>query len=130
MQLTYLTGVINQQTDYVKNQSGSDLPLGMLVQPLTADYLDRAYLYSWVGVDNGCFSEVGRRKFRLPAYLKLIERAMDKAGSDYMLFATAPDEPFDWEATLRKSIPVLSKITSLGTDYYNIASICLQDGAT
>lgn len=155
MRLAYLTGKITEDTDNAKNLYSDDLPLGVLVQPLTASYLNKARLYDWVGIDNGCFTEAGRHTFRMNNYLRLIRQAMEVTRLDHMLFATAPDVPFDWEATLEKSVPVLPLITAIGNEFqqrneppvspekaaamarmgydspwHNIAAICVQDGAT
>jgi hypothetical protein len=131
----YLSGVRNASTDIVVNDN-DEVPLGLLIQPLTENYLRPwansqghlvgAGVYSWAGIDNGCFTEVGRAKFRLDKYLDLSRRALDIWG-DNLLFVTAPDEPFDWEGTLRKSLPVLPAIREACPDR---AALVLQDGAT
>lgn len=126
--MLYLTGVINEHTDSWKNYHDSTLPLGVLIQPLTASYIERASAYGWVGIDNGCFSEVGRRKFKLHSYFDMIVQTIDKVGSDCVLFSTAPDVPFDWQATLAKSLPVLPQIRKLHP--YAMAAIVAQNGAT
>ena len=133
--VVYLSGVRNATTDAVVSDN-YDVPLGLLVQPLTEDYLSpQKYgrehatgggAYAWAGIDNGCFTAVGRAKFRLRDYLSLAERALHLWG-DGLLFVTAPDEPFDWEGTLRKSLPVLPAIREVCPDR---AALVLQDGAT
>lgn len=114
------------------------LPLGILIQPLTGglgldpryarDYIvDGHKYYRWAGIDNGCFTEAGRRAFNLDAYLRMIDRTLD-AFTDHgaVLFATARDVPFDWHGTLRMSLPMLPLIRRVGAP----AALVLQDGAT
>lgn len=121
----YLTGVRNGTTDELASYHDTDLPLGLLAQPLTRNYLRYQHLYAWVGIDNGCFTKVGQARFSLPAYLSMIEEGLDRFG-DSLLFATAPDVAFDWSATLEKSLPVLPQIRRAGAP----AALVLQDGAT
>lgn len=125
MSVIYLSGVRNQITDELAIYYGRELPLGLLVQPLTRQYLKNASMYSWVGIDNGCFSEVGRRRFLLDRYLDMIREAL-ACCHDEVSFATAPDVVSDWPETLRRSRPVLPKIRDTGCP----AAIVLQDGAT
>ncbi len=127
--ILYLSGVRNELTDSLVNYHSNDLPLGLLVQPLTVSYLEKAHLYHWCGIDNGCFSSPQR--FSLKSYLKLISDCFRKFG-DNTLFATAPDV-FDittgkgnWQATIAKSLPVLPQIRQRGVP----AAIVAQDGAT
>ncbi|HEY2427949.1 MAG TPA: hypothetical protein VGI06_03385 [Acidimicrobiales bacterium] len=123
----YLTGYIDDHTDRWKHYHDDLLPLGMLVQPKThrEGYLRRAGLYKWVAIDNGRFTEAGRRLFRPNEYDRLIREGLQQAG-DYLLFATAPDEPFDWHATLSMSRPWLRRIRGLGAT----AALCAQEGMT
>ena len=121
----YLTGVRNEYTDGLASYHDSELPLGILVQPLTRGYLRYQHLYAWCGIDNGRFTEVGRRRFRLDDYLDMTREAVDRFG-DGLLFATAPDVPFDWHGTLRESLPVLPLLRRAGAP----AAIVLQDGAS
>jgi len=105
-----------------------ELGIGLLVTPATARYLEGGRRYRWGAVDNGCFTAAGRKIFDrigLAGYLRLVDRALD-TWEDNMLFATAPDVPFDWRATRRKSLPVLPQIRALGSP----SAIVLQDGAT
>jgi hypothetical protein len=91
------------------------------------DYLaDGADYYQWCAIDNGCFTEAGQRAFNLDNYLGMIDRALETFGEDYLLFATAQDVAFDWEGTLRKSLPVLPLIRRVGAP----AALVVQDGAT
>lgn len=102
------------------------IPLGILVQPLTGRYLDDgADYYEYCGIDNGCFTEIGQQRYNEAKYLALIDRGLETFG-DGLLFATAQDVAFDWEGTLRKSLPVLPKIRAVGAP----AALVLQDGAT
>ncbi len=124
--VTYLTGVRTPELDRFAGIEGRDLPLGLLLQPCTRRYMEdgRAY-YSYVAIDNGCFSEEGRARFNLDGYLAMVREAFDLWG-DYVLFATAEDVPMDWRATLRKSLPVLPKLRMAGVP----AALVVQDGAT
>lgn len=130
----YLSGARTRRLDQVAryhktiaNSFDESLPLGVLVQPLTRSYLDDApESYQWCGVDNGCFTEIGQRKFRLDEYLFMIDEALDAFGEDYVLFATAQDVAFDWEGTLRRSLPTLPLIRRVGAP----AALVVQDGAT
>jgi hypothetical protein len=121
----YLTGYIDGHTGRLKDYHDSILPLGMLVQPKThrEGYLLRAGLYGWVAIDNGRFTEAGRRLFRPAEYDRMIVEGLERAG-DHLLFATAPDEPFDWGQTLRLSRPWLRRIRRLGSP----AALCAQEG--
>lgn len=123
----YLTGYIDEHTDRWKHHNGDILPLGMIVQPKThrEGYLGRAGLYTWVAIDNGRFTEAGRRQFRPAEYDRLIGEGLERAG-DHLLFATAPDEPFDWAETLRLSRPWLRRIRRMGCP----AALCAQEGMT
>jgi hypothetical protein len=121
----YLTGVRNGTTDELASYHDTDLPLGLLAQPLTRNYLRYQHLYAWVGIDNGCFTKVGQARFSLPQYLSMIDEGLERFG-DNLLFATAPDVAFDWQGTLEKSLPVLPQIRRAGAP----AALVLQDGAT
>lgn len=123
----YLTGYIDMHTDRLKNYHDSILPLGIIVQPKThrEGYLDKAGLYTWVAIDNGRFTEAGRRLFRTAEYDRLIAEGLEQAG-DHLLFATAPDVPFDWAETLRLSRPWLRRIRRMGCP----AALCAQEGMT
>ena len=61
----YLTGFTDDHTDRWKYYHDDLLPLGMIVQPKThrEGHLRRAGLYRWVAIDNGRFTEAGRRLF-------------------------------------------------------------------
>jgi hypothetical protein len=123
----YLTGYIDDYTDHLKNYHADILPMGMIVQPKThrEGYLRRAGLYTWVAIDNGRFTEAGRRLFRPAEYDRLIGEGLERAG-DQLLFATAPDVPFDWQETLRLSRPWLRRIRRMGCP----AALCAQEGMT
>lgn len=125
----YLTGVRTDETDAVANlwDGPESCPLGLLVQPLTAEkgYLDDSPPYDWVAIDNGAFTEIGQKRFNETSYLSLIEKSLAIWG-DGVLFATAPDVAFKWQETLDKSLPFLPKIRRLGVP----AALVLQNGAT
>jgi len=123
----YLTRLINGRTDRLKNYHDDLLPLGVLVQPKTyrEGYLDRAGLYKWAAIDNGRFTEAGRRLFRPAEYDRMIGVGLERAG-DHLLFAVAPDVPFDWAETLRLSRPWLRRIRLMGCP----AALCAQEGMT
>lgn len=123
----YLTGYIDDHTDRLKNYHDDILPLGMIVQPKSfrEGYLSKAGLYGWVAIDNGRFTEAGRRLFRHDEYDRLIGEGLGRAG-DHLLFATAPDVPFDWAETLRLSRPWLDRIRGLGAP----AALVAQEGMT
>ena len=99
----------------------------MIVQPKTfrEGYLDRAGLYKWVAIDNGRFTEAGRRLFRPAEYDRMIGEGLERAG-DHLLFAMAPDVPFDWAETLRLSRPWLRRIRRMGCP----VALCAQEGMT
>ena len=78
-----------------------------------------------MAIDNGRFTEAGRRLFRPAEYDRLIGEGLERAG-DHLLFATAPDEPFDWAETLRLSRPWLRRIRRMGCP----AALCAQEGMT
>ena len=123
----YLTGYIDDHTDRWKNYHDSILPLGMIVQPKThrEGYLGRAGLYKWVAIDNGRFTEAGRRLFCPEEYTRMIREGLELAG-DNLLFATAPDVPFDWHAPLKLSRPWLGRIRGFGA----AAALVAQEGMT
>jgi hypothetical protein len=123
----FLTGYIDEHTDRLKNYDDDLLPLGMIVQPKTyrEGYLRRAGLYTWVAIDNGRFTEAGRRLFRPSEYDRLIKDGLERAG-DHLLFATAPDVPFDWQETVRLSRPWLRRIRRMNCP----AALCAQEGMT
>ena len=123
----YLTGYVDYHTDRWKHYHDDLLPLGMIVQPKTyrEGYLGRAGLYKWVAIDNGRFTEAGRRLFVPREYDRLVGEGLERAG-DHLLFATAPDEPFDWDGTLRLSRPWLQRIRRMGCP----AALCAQEGMT
>lgn len=125
MSVVYLSGVRNETTDGLATYFADKLPLGLLVQPLTRAYLENASMYSWIGIDNGCFSEVGRRRFSPTGYIEMIRDAMARH-HDQVVFATAPDVVSDWPETLRRSRPFLPRIRETGCP----AALVLQDGAT
>lgn len=121
--IAYLSGVRCPELDAMACNEGDYgiLPaLGVLVQPLTTSYLnDAASYYELCGIDNGCFTETGRRKFSMSSYERLAKTALDK-------FGPAPDTPFDWAKTLESSLPTLQVIRSWDCP----AAIVWQDGAT
>jgi hypothetical protein len=123
----YLNGYIDDHTDRWKNYHDDFLPLGMIVQPKSyrEGYLRRAGLYKWIAIDNGRFTEAGRRLFWPEEYTRMIRAGLEVAG-DYLLFATAPDVPFDWHATLRLSRPWLDRILRMGCP----VALCAQEGMT
>jgi hypothetical protein len=129
-ELSYLTGVITEATDRVVRTHDTEVPLGLMVTPATGHYR-HATRYPLVGIDNGCFTAAGRRRFTPDGYLALIEDCAKRWG-DYCTFATAPDVVGDWQATLRASLPFLPRIrqAAAAADVYGIAAIVLQDGAT
>ncbi len=127
--IRYLSGVRHPELDAYAASGGEygvRPPLGVLVQPLTAGYLrDAARYYDYCGIDNGCFTETGRARFTMAGYERLVKRGLAEYGPD-LLFATAPDVPFDWAGTLRASLPTLQTIRRWGCP----AALVWQDGAT
>jgi hypothetical protein len=121
----YLTGYIDDHTDRWKHYHDDFLPLGVLVQPKTyrERYLARSGLYKWVAIDNGRFTEAGRKLFRMAEYEWMIGEGLEQAG-DHLLFATAPDVPFDWSETLQFSRPWLRRIRRMGCP----VALCAQEG--
>lgn len=125
-QPVFLSGVANDTSDKTACLGGTIQPFGLLVQPLTFEpYFGRSHNYEWIGIDNGCFSEIGKKKFNLGDYLVWMRKYIDARG-DSVLWVTAPDVVGDWEATLESSLPVLPLIRSLG----GFAALVSQDGAT
>ncbi len=129
----YLSGERTDVLDRVVALSGGampgpdspDLGVGLIMQPLTAGFTEWAHIYPVCAIDNGCFTPAGQRRFTLPSYLKLIEKGL-RAWGEHLLWATAPDVAFDWDGTLRKSLPTLDAIRRAGCP----AALVLQDGAT
>lgn len=122
--MIYLTGVVNDHLNALKAGLGLDLMMGMMVQPGTASYVRFAGYYDHIGIDNGLFSEAGRRNFTMGGYLDLIDELTEAAPGE-ALWATAPDVVGDWEATLEQSLPSLPPIRDrVG------AALVTQDGAT
>lgn len=130
----YLSGVRLPELDEVAcsnlfnaNDEYERIPLGILIQPATKNYLKTGpECYNLVGIDNGCFSAEGRKRFEIDKYLQLINHTLNAFGESAVLFATAEDVVGDWENTLRKSLPMLPLIRSVGAP----AALVLQDGAT
>lgn len=132
MPTTYLSGKRTAALDRIASHHMQDLGvnwIGLIVTPLTKEYLRTSIVrnYPSIGIDNGCFSESGRRRYTWPEYERIIKLA--KFQGEHLpggvLFATARDMPFNWEETLRLSVPVLPKIKALGVP----AAIVLQNGA-
>ena len=122
--IIYLSGVRTEVTDAIVTDN-DEVPLGLLAQPLTEDYLSAQHVYRWLGLDNGAFTDAGQRRFRLDHYLAMAETAVQRWG-DGLLFVTAPDVAFKWRETLERSLPVLPMIRNLGAP----DTLVLQDGAT
>lgn len=123
--MIYLTGVASGHTDALKATLGLDLMMGLLVQPGTSSkYAKRAGLYSWIGIDSGLYSTLGRERFTLGGYLDIIDGLVD-ANPEEVLWATAPDVVGDWEATLAASLPVLPELAR-----HVKPALVAQDGAT
>ena len=122
----YLSGVRNDVTDAVVRawEGPGECPLGLLVQPLRREYLG-AVDYDFIGIDNGLFTDVGKARFDPNAYLGLVREGVARWG-DRLLFATAPDVPFDWPGTLAKSLPFVPRIRATGAP----VAIVAQNGAT
>jgi hypothetical protein len=100
----------------------ADMGVGLLCQPnyrmRPFDQLPDGVLWA---ADTGIF---GSRPFILDRYLQMLDLWTPRSGD--CLFATAPDVVADWEATLKRSIPVIPTIKAMG---YR-AALVLQDGAT
>ena len=128
----YLSGVRNEHTDRVcsltcDHNSELGLPLGLMITPLTQDYINYAHIYPAAALDHGTWQRphLFTPSFYHNVYAPLIQRALARFG-DYLLFATAPDVWSDWPATIARAVPVLRAIRNLGA----IAAIVGQDGAT
>ncbi|MFG3173695.1 hypothetical protein ACGFZC_01325 [[Kitasatospora] papulosa] len=74
-----------------------------------------------IGVDNGCF---GRNYVGDDKWFAFVARTVDRYGADRILWAVAPDVPFDAAGTLTKSLPWLASIRELGIP----AAFAAQDG--
>lgn len=130
----YLSGVRLPELDRLSaysiataNSNYERMPLGILIQPGTANYLKTGPdYYDLVGIDNGCFSPEGQARFNIDSYARLINSTLNAFGEDAVMFATARDVPMNWTATLELSLPMLPMIRKLGAP----AALVVQDGAT
>ena len=74
-----------------------------------------------IAVDNGCF---GKHYVGDERWFEFLARTVDRYGADRILWAVAPDVPFDAAGTLVKSLPWLARIRELGVP----AAFAAQDG--
>ncbi len=95
--------------------------LGIIAQPGTTTYLSRAR--GRVAFDNGCYSAVVEGR---PFDERGWRAGLDKADPRLILFAVAPDVPYDHAATWERSRPYLDLLRSLGY----AAALAAQDGLT
>lgn len=110
---------------YLGTPSGPDVKrvmeagdLGCMTTPRQGNLIPHGAL---IGVDNGCF---GARYVGDEKWYEFLARTVEQYGNDRILFAVAPDVPFDAAGTLAKSLPWLSKIRDLGVR----AAFAAQDG--
>jgi len=133
---TYLSG---QLTPALAKMSANRIEehgfsgVGILVQPLTYQYLRSETLKSFDGIaiDNGMFTKAGRENFTWPKYEKMIKVALAQEKRDVLRrihFFTVPDVPFDWEAT-KKKFDSHSEDVSRLRKYGAPVAICIQNGA-
>lgn len=117
MAITYLSGASNPEL--IEAAATRD-DLGILAQP--GNRLDRkaAEFGGRMAMDNGCFAKGD--SFDLEAYLERIATAV--AEGNVPTWATAPDVVGDYDATTRRSLPVLARIRALGVP----AAYVAQDG--
>lgn len=124
------------------------LPVGILLTPKSPDRPDDftpavASIYRYAGLDNGFFSESGKRRFEkigIDGYIELGLKAQRLWGDNF-LFITAPDSACAeigvegvvacrseqrWRQTLEMSLAYLPAMMAAGLP----ASLVLQNGAT
>lgn len=116
----YLTGYTDP---YVMRSKATR---GVLITPWTSYYASDICRRSHdiAGIDNGCFSEAGRKLYSHELYQDVIARALSFWGPRRIHFATVCDVPMDWKATLEKYVECHGVVKGVKK------AICLQDGAT
>lgn len=114
--ITYLSGAISEALLVEAERRPN---LGILAQPGNAVHAKGERAGTWAA-DNGCFSKGDA--FDLAGYLAYLRRIVDAGGTP--IFATAPDVVGDYEATTRRSVPVLEQIREIGIP----AAYVAQDG--
>jgi len=108
--------------------------IGLIVQPLTYQYLRSETLgnFDGIGIDNGMFTEAGRKAFTWPKYEKMVKTALAQEKREVLSrvhFFTVPDEPMNWDTTLdkfRMYQPDVQKLRKYGAP----VAVCIQNGAS
>lgn len=138
--MIYLTGVRNPAMDTFAGAGGErgPCPVGLLITPASAGLLATPgiqNLYAWVGLDNGCFSEAGRRACTPERFRATFDKCLSLWG-DNLLYVAVPDVVHmtpkgpvgDWPATLAK-FAEWAPVLRTWSEFVPLA-IVLQDGAT
>jgi len=104
--MTYLSGAI------VPAALGARSDFGVLFNPYMGNNPPELGVF---GLDNGVFTEwlsKGKKPFSLPRFLGLLDKWAHLR--DQALFAVAPDVIGNWQATVKRSLPILPLIRGLG----------------
>ena len=117
--IVYLSGVI------VPEALGQRSDFGGLFTPLMGNNPKQVGVHAH---DNGVWSEFvskGKKPFNLDRFLAHLDKWTDR--QDQALFATAPDVVGDWQATIRRSTPILPLIRQRGYKAALVAQNGLED---
>lgn len=113
----YYSGVCNRFAEELGRTHG----LGVMLQP--GSYRpSRAEEYPASAVDNACFHPPGTPdRWVESKWLRYLDRCPRTA-----IFATAPDVPYDWEASWARTEPYIDRIRGMG---FRVA-VAMQNGVT
>lgn len=135
--VTYFSGQMTPSYGAVaahrKAESGFS-GMGLIVTPLTYRYMRSHTLQKidGIGIDNGMFTEAGRASFSWGKYEKMVKVALAQEKRevlDQLHFFTVPDQPFDWEKTMKKFKEHAADVKRL-RGWGAPVAICIQNGAT
>jgi hypothetical protein len=123
--MIYLTGVLCEESDALQFDRSLNVDLGVLITPATRRYIERAdrFVYGWAAMDTGLFSKRGQALFSKRGYLDLVEEANERL-LEPLMWATAPDVPFNWRATMAASFPYIPLLQKRSP-----VALVVQDGA-